>query len=288
MKIGIVTVLYNSEKHLAKFLSCIENQSYGNFKAYCVDNASTDLSRDIARSYLGDPRIELIENMTNIGVAAANNQGISAALSDGCEYVVFCNNDMTFAETTVDRIAAKTKEHPGAMLAPKILFGDGKSIYYAGGHFSCLRGVPRHRRYSKKDDRGHAVDRLVGYAGTAFLAVPTHICRKIKMDERYFVYLDDPDFVIRAIRSGFKLVYVPSITILHFASSSTGGKYSDFTLRYVSRNTIFFLRKNYKFLGAVYARLYVLRTILIWLRVNSAKKQIISEALIEGFAMGTK
>lgn len=48
-KIGIVTVLYNSESVLSDFFTSLEQQTYKNFILYVIDNASPDNSLQIAR-----------------------------------------------------------------------------------------------------------------------------------------------------------------------------------------------------------------------------------------------
>jgi GT2 family glycosyltransferase len=48
------------------------------------------------------------------------------------------------------------------------------------------------------------------------------------MDEKYFAYYDDTDFVLRAIRKGYKLWYEPTIQINHKVSSSSGEIYPPF------------------------------------------------------------
>jgi len=65
------------------------------------------------------------------------------------------------------------------------------------------------------------------------------------MDERYFVYYDDTDFVFRCLKHGLRLVYQGSAELRHKVSSSTGGGGSDFSIYYYNRNRLFFIRKNY-------------------------------------------
>lgn len=50
-KIGIVTVLYNSESVLSDFFTSLEQQTYKNFILYVIDNASPDNSLQIAREW---------------------------------------------------------------------------------------------------------------------------------------------------------------------------------------------------------------------------------------------
>jgi GT2 family glycosyltransferase len=65
------------------------------------------------------------------------------------------------------------------------------------------------------------------------------------MDERYFVYADDVDFMYRALRSGVKLVYLHDAKLLHKVGYLTGGEDSAFSTFYGTRNRIFFLLKHF-------------------------------------------
>ena len=86
-RIGVITVLYRSERVLPEFLACVAAQTHRDYIAISVDNTSGDRSATLCR----DHGFRVIENDDNRGVAAANNQGITAALEAGCEanFVVF-------------------------------------------------------------------------------------------------------------------------------------------------------------------------------------------------------
>ena len=93
MKIGLVTVTYNSESVLADFLQSVKNQTYNNYCLYVVDNDSKDKTKKLLQA---EANIQLINNEDNLGVAYANNQGVKLALKDGCEFVLLVNNDTVF------------------------------------------------------------------------------------------------------------------------------------------------------------------------------------------------
>ena len=95
-KVGVVTVTYNSQQVLPDFFASLWSQTHTNFVLYAVDNASSDDSVQLVRAE-ADERIRLIENASNVGVAAGNNIGITAARNDGCEYVLLLNNDTVFS-----------------------------------------------------------------------------------------------------------------------------------------------------------------------------------------------
>jgi GT2 family glycosyltransferase len=71
------------------------------------------------------------------------------------------------------------------------------------------------------------------------------------MDERFFLYYDDADFVLRATRAGEALWYVPRSRLAHKESVSTGGV-SPLAQYWLSRNLLLFTRKHYSGLYGYY------------------------------------
>jgi glycosyltransferase involved in cell wall biosynthesis len=74
----LLTVLMsvkNGEPYLRETVESILDQTYNDFKFLILDNASTDNSRDIIRSF-NDPHIRLIELPEDIGQVAALNKGL--------------------------------------------------------------------------------------------------------------------------------------------------------------------------------------------------------------------
>ena len=106
------------------------------------------------------------------------------------------------------------------------------------------------------------------------------------IDEKYFAYYDDTDFVYRACRNGYKLYYEPSATILHKVSSSSGGDNSLFYVYYANRNKIYFIRKNYKGIRKYIALSYALLSrSFFYIRFDKERKAKLLQAIKEGFKM---
>src|SRR5215469_129258 len=98
MKVGIVTVTYNSINVLEDFLSSIEGQDFKDLTLYVVDSGSSDETIPYLASHM-PTGAKLIENGCNVGFAAGTNLGIRAALQDGCGAVLVLNNDVVFGPT---------------------------------------------------------------------------------------------------------------------------------------------------------------------------------------------
>ncbi len=89
IKVTVVLNFYNEEKYLSQAIESILNQTYKDFELILVDDASTDNSNNIARSF-HDPRIRVVRNSCNRGAAYSRNVGMREACG---EYIAFSDGD---------------------------------------------------------------------------------------------------------------------------------------------------------------------------------------------------
>ena len=82
-KFSIIIPVYNAEKFLDDALNSIMVQNYQNIEIICLDDASTDSSLDILKSWASrDSRIRIISYTTNQGPGNLRNAGIKIAQGD--------------------------------------------------------------------------------------------------------------------------------------------------------------------------------------------------------------
>jgi GT2 family glycosyltransferase len=253
-KIGVVTVLYKSETVLDNFFSTLNQQSYDNFILYVIDNKSPDdslsLSKQLAKTVFFETKF--IENDDNYGVAKGNNQGIKAALADSCDYVLLSNNDVVLKPDTIEKLYSGLQETGADMTVPKIYFYGTNLIWAAGGKFRKLTSTTIHIGSHKEDKRQYDKCYSIDYAPTCFMLIKKDVFSIVGvMDEKYFVYSDDTDFVYRAIVKKQKLFYIYNSTIEHKESTSTSIR-SDFYYYYLFRNRIYFAKKHQYFYILLY------------------------------------
>jgi GT2 family glycosyltransferase len=244
--VGLVTVTYNSAGVIDGFMSSLLRQTYTDFRVYLVDNASSD-STVAQVEQCGDMRVRVIRNDDNVGFAQANNQGTRAALESGCDFVLFINNDTEFAPELLENLVAALRQSSCHMVAPKIVFYDKpQMIWSAGGGFSPVKGYAGFHYGVRQIDVGqYDQQRTVDHAPACCLLIRREVFQRIGLlDERYFAYHDDTDFCYRAKRAGLTILYYPSAKLLHKASSLTGGEDSVFSVRFRTRNQIYFMLKN--------------------------------------------
>jgi hypothetical protein len=266
--IGVVTVTYNSGSVLPDFIESIGRQSYANFILYVIDNNSNDDTLARVQSW-DDERVVIITNSTNAGVAVGNNQGIRAAIEAGCEHVLLLNNDVVFGSELLAQMLQGLDDHRSDMVVPMMYFHDRPDVIWcAGGYFQPRLGYRTlHYGEGEQDTGQFAQARAVTYAPTCCVLIRRTVFDDVGlMDERYFVYGDDTDFMLRAMKSGKFLYYLPYAKLWHKVNSLTGTE-SPFSMRFGARNRSFFIAKhlgraNAALFNLLYPAYYLLRFLL--------------------------
>lgn len=247
-KIGIVTVLYKSEGVLKDFFDTLEEQTYKNFTLYIVDNASPDKSLNEAK--LLSKRVSFncifLEEKENWGIAKGNNIGIKEAIKDKCEYILLSNNDIVLRPDTIECLLNGMIQYDSSLVVPKIYYYGSNILWQAGGKYNLFRAITPHNGYQEEDKGQYDEARNVDYSSTCFMMIRSFIFERYGyMDEDYFVYYDDSDFVFRCTKIGKeRLYYIPNSIIEHKVSFSSQ-KGSDFYNRMMFRNRVLFIRKRY-------------------------------------------
>lgn len=90
-KISIIVPIYNVENYLNRTLYSATNQTLKEIEIICVDDNSTDSSKDILKKYAErDHRIKCIWHNQNIGVGISRKHGIQIAKG---KYIMFLDGD---------------------------------------------------------------------------------------------------------------------------------------------------------------------------------------------------
>jgi hypothetical protein len=223
-----------------------------------------------------------------MGVAKGNNQGIERSIADGCTHTLLLNNDIEFDQISLLQEmydVSTLRNEP--LIVPKICYFDSRRIWMAGGRIRKGRGTVCHVGNGAVDSPKFNQPAHFAYAPTCFMLIDNNVFREIgMMDERYFVYYDDTDFIYRAGRNGYKVYYMPSLTVLHKVSTSTGGGESLFSIYYSTRNRIYFLRKNFRGLMKAWPMAFTLISRVVkCVSFDRTQRAEMVRALRDGFRM---
>jgi len=245
-RIALVTVLYNCEKHLPLFFECMGKQSDSDFLVIIVDNASNDASlqqsHTLAKAF--NVPCEFIENKDNLGIAVGNNQGIERARELGLEHIVLINNDIGCETDLIAQIRKRAIGQGRLAWTCLSFLRDTSTRWYGGGRLSYWRARGMH--YDQKSSEKIKTAQQVSYAPTCLMYVHASVFDKVGlMDGRYFVYYDDTDFCRRLADHQVPLIYDPEVTFNHYVGGSSGGEFSEFSMRINTRNKFYYIRKHY-------------------------------------------
>ncbi|MEG2293307.1 MAG: glycosyltransferase family A protein [Carnobacterium sp.] len=118
MTLPLVTIfipLYNGENYIKETLESAISQSYSNLDILVINDGSTDSGLNIVKSF-SDPRIRIIENKKNSGIAYTRNRGLQEAKG---LYIAFLDADdialpnrietqVSYMERNIDVVATST------------------------------------------------------------------------------------------------------------------------------------------------------------------------------------
>lgn len=279
--LGLVTVLYNTPSVLPDFFKSLSYQNYKDYILYVVDNSSSPesltLAKDLAKKYA--IQTTFIDNQgKNLGVAAGNNQGITSAINDKCQVIGLINNDLIFDDPdTFHKLLISLDK--ADLVSPKIMAHPSGDVWFEEGWFNLSRGTTPHTLIKNAN--------AIPYAPTCFLFCNASVIKDVgMMDEWYFAYFDDSDFVFRAYKAGYPVSFNKEVVIEHKVSSSTGGGYSNFGIYYGNRNRIYFIRKN---IHSIVPLLFTIVSRLILLpKLSWAQNKILFKAIRDGLLASVK
>ena len=100
-KISVIVPVYNVEKYLKKCLDTIISQTFADIEIICVNDGSTDSSREILEEYKNkDCRIVIVDKK-NGGLSSARNAGMKVAKG---EFISFIDSDDWIDETMLEKL----------------------------------------------------------------------------------------------------------------------------------------------------------------------------------------
>ena len=170
-RVSIGLPVYNGENFLEAALVSLLNQTYKDFELIISDNASSDRTEDICRSYASkDKRIKYFRNDTNRGAMFNFNRVFE--LSSG-EYFKWAAHDDAHADTYLEKCVSMLDQHDSAVLClPKVRFINGKGEIIddirPGSRSRGLSPTP-HERFFDLVVSDHIITEIFGLIRTSAL-----------------------------------------------------------------------------------------------------------------------
>ncbi len=224
--LAIIIISTNEARWLEPALSTVfAHAGDASLDVVVVDNSSTDGTRELVETRFPDARVV---NSVNRGFGHANNRG---AVTCDARYVLFLNPDTEIVEGTFGDLIATLDERPEVGLAGvRQITGDGElwptirrfpTIPRTLGQALGSEKWPVRPAWAGERELDMEVyDRDVTCdwtSGSFMLARREALWTAGLMDDRFFIYCEEPDLCLRMKRAGWEIQHLASMTIIHHA-----------------------------------------------------------------------
>jgi GT2 family glycosyltransferase len=229
-KLSIIIINYNTRDTLKECLLNLKDK-YLNKEIIVIDNGSKDKSFEMVKEEFKE--VAIIQS-DNKGLAISGNLGLKKSTGD---YLLYLGTDAFPKEGTLEGLTKYMDENLDVgIVTPKLILRDGSldmdahrgfpTPWAAITHFSKLNKVfPRSRIFNQyflgyKDlDKPHEIDLCISH----FMLIRKKVFKDIKgWDEDFFVYGEDVDICYRTKKAGWKIMYLPQFTAIHYKGVSVG------------------------------------------------------------------
>ena len=284
--VSVIIVAWNVRQLLHDCLKSVYQKTRDiDFEVIYVDNASQDGSVQMVKEQFAEVRI--IENDKNEGFIKANNQGIEIAQG---RYVLLLNSDTILLDNAVAKTVRFADANPdAAVFGCKVLNPDRTiqrtcfmypsvlNMFLAATYLYKI--FPKSRFFGREHmtwwgfDEAREVETICG----CFSLVRKEAIDQVgPMDERYFVYGDDPDWCYRFKKAGWKVMFTPDGRIIHYGGQTTSQKARAFRLQLEGSKLIFMKLHRSKAafpFACLMAALFFFLRVPYWLAVGLLRKK---------------
>lgn len=223
--LAAVIVTHNSAGVIAGCLDALlaVRDGTGDVRVIVVDNASTDATLDVVAQ--AAPAAEVVRRSTNGGYATGVNAGLAAA--PDCDVLVL-NPDVRLTPGSVRALRAALAEPGTGIAVPRLVDAQGN------GHPSLRRRPTVWRALGEAVLGGTRAGRLpalgelvldagsyrragpVDWAtGAAWLVSRDCVTAVGELEERYFLYSEETEYMLRAGDAGLSVRYTPDALATH-------------------------------------------------------------------------
>jgi GT2 family glycosyltransferase/glycosyltransferase involved in cell wall biosynthesis/SAM-dependent methyltransferase len=218
--VTVIIPIYGKVDYTLRCLASVAaHPSLVELEVIVVDDCSPDDSWAVLSQKVKGIRI--IRNEHNQGFIRSCNTGANAAKG---QYLYFLNNDTEVTEGWLDALLRTFSDFPGAGLAgSKLVYPDGR-LQEAGGIIWQDGSAWNFGRFQDPQLPVYNYAREVDYCSGASIMVPKSLFEEIGgFDEHYLpAYCEDSDLALKIRDKGYRIIYQPLSTVIHYEGISSG------------------------------------------------------------------
>lgn len=197
-KISILMGVYNEAAYLPAAIESVLTQTHEDLEFIVVDDASTDDSVDVVRSY-DDPRIILLENETNRGLTVSLNRALSEATG---ELVARQDADDVSEPDRLARQVAFLERNPSVAVV-----GTGAHLIDGDGTVLDTRIAYCNPTFEDFMATGHLIH--------GSILARRSVLEEVGGYDEFFRYAQDQELWLRLTDAGYEIANIPDPLYLH-------------------------------------------------------------------------
>jgi GT2 family glycosyltransferase len=238
--IAVVVVALDAGHFLDEVAASLSRLTLKPRRVIVVDNGSSDGAVDAMAGR--HPEVEVMRPGRNLGFAAANNLGVSAA--PDCEWVALLNPDAFPEPDWLRCLAEAAREHPGcSVIGSRLVRARAPDQLDGTGDMYHVSGLAWRRDHRRPVADGAAAGEVFSVCAAAAMYRRDAFVSVGGFDESYFCYFEDTDLAFRLRLAGHGCWYEPRSVAQHVGSATSGAE-SDFTIYHSHRNLVWTYVKN--------------------------------------------
>lgn len=238
--VTVCVIAFNSGPTLRACLTHLGAQTFRDFEAIVIDNASPDPGD--AAIAVEFPWARLIRNTENLGFTGAGNQG---AREGRGRWYVLLNPDAYAEPDWLAKLVDAAARHPQVRsFTSRQMVAEDPGLLDGLGDVMSITGIPYRGGYLSPDLGQAREGEVFSPCGAAMMIDRALFLELGGFDEDFFCYGEDVDLGYRLQLAGEPTLLVPDATIHHVGSASSGGRKSEFAVFHGTRNRFWVLFKN--------------------------------------------
>lgn len=207
--VSVIVPVYNGRKTVERAVSSVLSGTHANVQIVICDDASTDGTYELL-SAVGDPRITLLRNLSNLGPGMSRERAIMASAGT---WITFLDCDDCWTPSRLEALLSATDDDPYV-----VVFDDIMMCHQVSLDIRPFRRV--YGRHAFGATEGKPVDVTPAQWASSAQFVMQPLIHRLALTSSGVHHTnrgfqEDTEFFLRLISSGFKLRYVPQANYLY-------------------------------------------------------------------------
>lgn len=225
--IAVITINYNLSPETIPCVESVLASSNRDIRVFLVDNGSREEDyQNLVRAFGDHPLVEILRIENNCGYVGGVNHGLTRALEDKPEYFLVMNNDTVIDPQAVDHLVNAARRYNNrAIVTGMVYYFDKPDVIQHTGEIITDRRLIKTIAPGKNEvDTGQFNQDLERDAlDDVFWLLPAPVVEEVGLYCNYFfLYAEQGDYALRAVKKGFKLVFTPWAKLWHKVSMTAG------------------------------------------------------------------